>query len=95
VPAIADYYQDQPQIQRDEGMRSCGLVGQNIMLLAKALGYDTCPMDGFDYAAVGEIIDLPVSHEIAFMIAIGKGIKEAWPLPGQVPLDDVMVENRF
>jgi len=95
VPAIADYYQNKPQVQRDEGMRSCGLIGQNIMLLAKALGYDTCPMDGFDYAAVGEIIDLPASHEIAFMIAIGKGVKEAWPLPGQLPLDEVMVENRF
>lgn len=95
VPAIADYYRDKPQVQRDEGMRSCGLIGQNIMLLAKGLGYDSCPMDGFDYDAVGKIIKLPESHDIAFMIAIGKGIKEAWPRPGQLPLDEVMVDNCF
>jgi nitroreductase len=95
LPALADYYRDKPQIERDEGMRSCGLVGQTIMLLAKELGYESCPMDGFDYEAVGKIINLPADHAIAFMIAIGKGIKDAWPKPGQLPLDEVMVENRF
>ena len=95
LPALADYYNDKPQIERDEGMRSCGLAGMAIMLAARELGYDTCPMDGFDYHAVGRLIDLPDDHEIAFMIAIGKGIKEAWPRPGQLPLSDVMSENRF
>jgi nitroreductase len=95
VPAIDDYYSGKPQIERDEGMRSCGLVGQTIMLLAQELGYQSCPMDGFDYDAVAEIISLPKDHTIAFMIAIGKGIKEAWPKPGQLPLDKVMVNNRF
>ena len=95
LPALAQYYQDKPQIERDEGMRSCGLVGMAIMLLAKELGYDSCPMDGFDYAAVGEIINLPEDHDVAFMIAIGKGIKEAWPKPGQLTLDQVMTENQF
>ena len=83
------------QAERDEGMRSCGLVGQTIMLMARELGYDSCPMDGFDYPAVGRLINLPEDHAIAFMIAIGKGIKEAWPRPGQLPLDEVLTENRF
>ena len=95
VPAIGDYYRDKPQVERDEGMRSCGLVGQALMLVAQELGYDSCPMDGFDFAAVGEIIGLPADHEIAFMLAIGKGIKEPWPRPGQLELDEVLVENRF
>ena len=95
VPAIADYYGDKPQIERDEGMRSCGLVAQNLMLVAQQLGYESCPMDGFDYAKVGSIIGLPEHHEIAFMLAIGKGIKDPWPRPGQLPLADVLVVNRF
>jgi len=95
VPAIDDYYRDKPQVERDEGMRSCGLVGQTIMLVAQELGYQSCPMDGFDFEAVAEIINLPKDHTIAFMIAIGKGTKEAWPKPGQLPLDEVMVNNRF
>jgi nitroreductase len=95
VPAIDAYYRDKPQVERDEGMRSCGLIGQTIMLLAQELGYQSCPMDGFDFDAVAKIINLPKDHTIAFMIAIGKGIKDAWPKPGQLPLDEVMVSNRF
>ena len=95
VPAIDAYYRDKPQVERDEGMRSCGLVGQTIMLMAQELGYQSCPMDGFDYDAVAEIISLPEDHSIAFMIAIGKGTKDSWPRPGQLGLDEVMVNNGF
>jgi nitroreductase len=95
LPALADYYRDQPQVERDEGMRSCGIVGMAMMMLAKEFGYESCPMDGFDYAAVSKIINLPADHEIAFMIAIGKGIKSPWPKPGQLPLEDVLVNNHF
>ncbi|MGD8631916.1 MAG: nitroreductase family protein, partial [Gammaproteobacteria bacterium] len=69
LPALDEYYRDKPDIERDEGMRSCGLAGMTIMLLAREHGYDSCPMDGFDYEAVGRIIDLPDDHAIAFMIA--------------------------
>ena len=95
VPAIDGYYRDKPQVERDEGMRSCGLIGQTIMLMAQELGYQSCPMDGFDFDAVAKIINLPADHTIAFMIAIGKGTKDAWPKPGQLPLDEVMVNDRF
>jgi nitroreductase len=95
VPAIAQYYDGRPEVERDEGMRSCGLVGMAIMLMAQELGYDTCPMDGFDYEAVGRLINLPEDHEVAFMVALGKGIKEAWPKPGQLSLEEVMVTDRF
>jgi nitroreductase len=95
LPALAGYYHGKPEIERDEGMRSCGLAGMAIMLLARELGYDSCPMDGFDYEAVGGIIGLPQDHTIAFMIAIGKSTKQPWPKPGQLPLADVLFENRF
>jgi len=95
VPAIDVYYRDKPQVERDEGMRSCGLVGMTIMLMAEELGYQSCPMDGFDYEAVANIINLPENHTIAFMIAIGKGTRESWPKPGQLSLDEVMISNRF
>jgi len=95
LPALAEYYKGKPQVERDEGMRSCGIIGMAIMLLAKELGYDSCPMDGFDYDAVGKLINLPTDHEVAFMIAIGKGIKDPWPKPGQLSLNEVLIENRF
>eukprot|EP01031_Cornospumella_fuschlensis_P052549 gene52549-64221_t len=84
VPAIQQYYEGKPQVQRDECMRTCGLAGQTIMLAAKDMGYDSCPMDGFDFEAVGKIIKLPEDHLISFMIAVGKGIQPPWPKPGQL-----------
>ena len=95
LPALADYYSGKPQVERDEGMRSCGLAGMAMMLAARELGYDTCPMDGFDYDAVGRLIGLPDDHAIAFMIAIGKATGAPWPKPGQLPLEEVVIEDRF
>ena len=48
LPAIDQYYRGKDQVQRDEAMRSCGIAAQTIMLAAKAMGYDSCPMDGFN-----------------------------------------------
>lgn len=95
VPAISEYYSGREAVQRDECMRSCGLAGQTLMLAAKGMGYDSCPMDGFDFDAVGKLINLPADHVISFMIAVGKGTKAAWPKPGQLPYDQVVIENRF
>jgi nitroreductase len=95
IPAIAQYYDGREQVQRDECMRSCGIAGQTIMLAAQGMGLDSCPMDGFDFDAVAKIINLPADHLIAFMIAIGKGTKAAWPRPGQLPLDQVVINDRF
>ena len=95
IPAIDDYYRGKDQVQRDEAMRSCGIVAQTLMLAAKSMGYDSCPMDGFDYEKVGELIHLPDDHVIAMFVAIGKGTKEAWPRPGQLELDEVVIKNSF
>jgi nitroreductase len=95
VPAIGQYYDGRDHVQRDEAMRSCGIAAQTLMLAAKAMGYDSCPMDGFDFDAVGKLIRLPPDHVIAMFVAIGKGTKPAWPRGGQLPLGEVVVENRF
>jgi len=95
VPAIDAYYRNKDQVQRDEAMRSCGIAAQTLMLAAKSMGYDSCPMDGFDYEKVGELIHLPEDHVVALFVAIGKGTQEAWPLPGQLSPDEVVIQNRF
>ena len=79
---MGPFYQGKEELQRDEAMRSCGIAGQTIMLAAKAMGYDSCPMIGFDAEKVAELIRLPEDHAIGFMISVGKGIKAAWPKPG-------------
>lgn len=95
IPSIDQYYRGRDQVQRDEAMRSCGIAAQTIMLAAKSMGYDSCPMDGFDFDAVGKLVNLPEDHLIAMFVVVGKGTKEAWPKPGQLPMNEVVIENKF
>jgi len=95
VGAIDDYYRDKPRVQRDEAMRSCGIAAQTLMLGAKAMGYDSCPMDGFDFQAMGELINLPEDHVVSLAVAIGKGVKEPWPRGGQLAADEIIIDDRF
>jgi len=95
LPAIDKYYRGKDQVQRDEAMRSCGITAQTLMLAARSMGYDSCPMDGFDFEKVSELINLPAEHVIAMFVAIGKCTKESWPRPGQLDLNEVIIKNRF
>ena len=95
LPAINGYYRDKEQVQRDEALRSCGMAAQTLMLSAKAMGYDSCPMDGFDFSAVANLINLPDDHIITMFVAIGKGTTEASVRAGQLPLNEIVIKNKF
>ncbi|MBC8282696.1 MAG: nitroreductase family protein [Nitrospinae bacterium] len=92
---MAPFHEGREWLQRDEGQRSIGMAMQTLMLAAKSMGYESCPMIGFDIEKVAELINLPEDHVMGPMVAIGKGTKEPWPKPGQLPLSEVVVENRF
>jgi len=93
--AIGKFYQDNEQMQRDECMRSCGLAAQNLMLAAKGLGYDSCPMDGFDFDKVAELIRLPQDHLISMFVAIGKALVPAGERTGSLPASEQIRLDRF
>ncbi|MGD8380156.1 MAG: nitroreductase family protein [Gammaproteobacteria bacterium] len=95
VANIHDFYASDPAMQRDEGMRSCGMAAQTLMLAARALGYHSCAMDGFDFKRVGHLIRLPEDHAICMMLAIGKPLQPAFPRSGQIPLAEVFTEDQF
>jgi len=95
VAAIDQYYRGKDRVQRDEGMRSCGMAAMALMLAAKEMGYESCPMDGFDFDAVAKLLNLPPDHTPAMYVAIGKGIKEAYPRGGQLAMSEVVINNKF
>ncbi|XAL99418.1 nitroreductase family protein [Phycisphaeraceae bacterium D3-23] len=92
---MGPFYDGKDQLQRDEAMRSCGIAGQTLMLAAKAMGYDSCPMIGFDSDAVAKLIRLPEDHVIGFIVVVGKATAPAWKKPGQLELNEVVVLDRF
>lgn len=93
--AITDFYKDRPWLARDEAMRSVGLMAQTIMLAAKDMGYDSCPMIGCDIDAVGKVVNLPDGYVLGMMIAVGKGVAPAREKGGFLPLSDIVVTDRF
>ena len=95
VPMIGQFYDGNEQLQRDEAMRSCGIAAQTIMLVARAMGYDSCPMIGFDPGRVAETIRLPEDHVIGLLVVVGKALKPARPRGGQLPLEHVVIEDAF
>lgn len=95
VPMIGHYYENNAQIQRDEAMRSCGMAAMTIMLAAKEMGYDTCPMDGFDFDAVGKLLNLPADHTPTMFVVVGKALKDAQPRGGQLAMNEVVINNTF
>jgi len=53
--------------------KSTSLACQNLMLAAEALGFNTCPMEGFDCRRLAHYLGLAGRyHEIVMVIAIGK-----------------------
>ncbi len=92
---MGPFHDGREWLQRDEAQRSIGMAMQTIMLAAKAMGYDTCPMIGFDIEKVAELISLPEGHVMGPLLAIGKKTQDSWPKPGQLSLDELVIENSF
>lgn len=92
---MGPFHDGRDWLQRDEAQRSIGMAMQTLMLAAKGIGLDSCPMIGFDIEAVAKLINLPADHVMGPMVAIGKGTKAPWPKPGQLSLEEVLVNNTF
>jgi len=92
---MGPFHEGREWLQRDEAQRSIGIAMQTLMLAAQEMGYQSCPMIGYEIEQVAELIKLPEDYVMGPMVAIGKGTKEPWPKPGQLPLDELVVEDSF
>jgi nitroreductase len=92
VPGL---YDGKEAFQREEAVRSVGLVGMNMMLVAKDMGYDTCPMIGYDAAKVAEIVGLPEEVPPLMIITVGKAMEAARPRMGLLDLQEVVSIDKF
>jgi nitroreductase len=95
VGMIRGLYGENEALQRDEGFRSGGMAAQTVMLKAREMGYDTCPMTGYDPAAVSALLALPTDHALIMIIAVGKKAEEPNPRWERLPLEEIVVRDRF
>lgn len=94
-PMIKQFYAGKDQLIRDEAIRSSSLAGMTLMLAAKSMGYDSCPMVGFDPVKVAELVNLPEDVIISFMLPVGKLTKPAWDRGPRLADDKVVIYDRF
>ncbi|OGO77723.1 MAG: NAD(P)H nitroreductase [Clostridiales bacterium GWB2_37_7] len=60
------------EFQRDEAIRNASLSAMMFMLIAKDMGWDTCPMVGFEPVKVKELFNIPDHLEPVLIIVMGK-----------------------
>jgi hypothetical protein len=53
------------------------------------------PSAQFEIEKLSELIRLPADHVMGPMVAIGNGTQGPWPKPGQLALEELVVENGF
>ena len=94
-PMIQPFYEGKDTLIRDEAMRSSALAGMTLMLAAKDMGYDSCPMIGFDGEKVAELINLPQHYALSFMIPVGKQAKPGWERGDRLADDRVVAYDKF
>ncbi|UOK64144.1 nitroreductase family protein [Paenibacillus sp. OVF10] len=93
VGQINGAYQS-PQIARDEAIRNASFASQNIMLAARSLGYDTCPIGGYNPQKLIETFNIPARFVPTLLITVGKAAQPARP-SGRLPLSEVVVKGSF
>ncbi|MDA5109276.1 nitroreductase family protein [Brevibacillus thermoruber] len=94
IGQIEGAYRNNPQFARDEAIRNASLASMQLMLAAKAKGYDTCPMGGFDRDALIQALNIPPRYVPVMMITVGKASVPAYPT-ARFGLDQLVIENSF
>ncbi|WP_308635966.1 nitroreductase family protein [Paenibacillus silvisoli] len=82
------------QVARDEANKNAGLAAMQLMLAAKAKGYDTVAMGGFDKAKLVEALNIPDRFIPVMMIAIGEAASPGRPT-GRLPLSKLVIHETF
>lgn len=90
LPMIEGFYSDNPQLQRDEAIRSGSLAAMTLMYAALDMGYATGPMIGFDPKAVCELIGLHGEYIPVMLVVIGKQMGQVRPRDNRLPLTEVV-----
>lgn len=78
-----------PDVARETAFRNSALQGAYFILAARALGWDTGPMSGFDKAAVNAAFWAGTRVETNFICTMGKGTSEMlWPRLPRLAFED-------
>ena len=94
VTQINGAYARGEQFGRDAAFLNASLAAMQLMLAAKAMGYDTCPIGGFNQEAFVNQFNVPKRFAPIMLVTVGKAAKAAYP-SSRKPVDQVATYNSF
>lgn len=83
-----------PQTAREVAIIDASLAAMQLMLAARAKGYDTVPMGGYDKAKFMEAFGISDRYVPVMLLPIGKAAKPGHPTV-RLPLEEVVYWNRM
>jgi nitroreductase len=83
-------HQGNPQLQRDEAVRSASLAAMTLMLAAQGMGLASCPMTGFDAAGVAREFNLSEREVPVMLVTVGYATPDNWPPKRRKPVQEVL-----
>jgi len=83
-------YDDQPQRQRDEAVRSATFGTAAIIYAARSMGLGSTPMIGFDAEAVHREFGLAEDEVPVMLLSVGPERPGNWPQKPRLPVADVL-----
>ncbi|WP_281890312.1 nitroreductase family protein [Paenibacillus sp. YYML68] len=94
IQQIEGAYANNPALARDEAVRNGSLAAMQLMLAARAKGYDTVPMGGYDQNAFVREFKVPERYIPVVMIPIGKAAQPGRET-GRLPLAHQVFHESF
>lgn len=88
------YENSPPQFGHDSALINSSFAAMQLMLAAKALGYDTCPMAGFIRDQLVAELNIPSRFFPTMLITLGKGTEEGHASV-RLPLSELVIKERF
>ncbi|WP_114572259.1 nitroreductase family protein [Exiguobacterium flavidum] len=90
VPAITGLFADAPkEALKDSILIDSGLVSMQLMLVARAHGYDTNPIGGYEKDQIAEAFGLDKERYLPVMLlSIGKAAEEGYPSV-RLPIEEI------
>jgi nitroreductase len=83
-------YDDNPQLQRDEAIRTATFGAAAIIYAARSLGWGSTPMIGFDFDAVAREFGLGENEIPVMLLSVGPERQGNWPQKPRLPVHDVL-----
>ena len=95
IGMTAQMYGGNAQFARDEAIRGASLASMTLMYAAKARGFDTGAMIGFNPQAVADVVGLGGNYVPAMLIVMGRGKAPATPRGYRKPVSEVVKLERL